>query len=234
MSSSRSSDTIAREQVGINKFPLGFCSRTNSPLFFSFSKFVKVRRHRNWTSRRTKVSLGARVFQIEYRFSSFVSVPRQQTFQFSSETVLVIFFHVLFTIFVFGRFTMNNGALLREIFYALIDTSNETLNQPTSFSPTNYWIFGSEFCLSTLTLKNFFFYKIENDEKFFVFFCSFSIWTLALKTRKDNVAASSIFIEENCSRELLNRISIKRLVFFKTKNKILIYLFFDVVLTFFY
>jgi hypothetical protein len=44
--------------------------------------------------------------------------------------------YIIFAFVIFGRFTMNNGTLIREVYYSLIDTSNETSTETPSFFQT--------------------------------------------------------------------------------------------------
>jgi len=44
--------------------------------------------------------------------------------------------HIIIAIIILGRFTINNGSLIQEAYYALIDTSNETYNKIPSFFQT--------------------------------------------------------------------------------------------------
>jgi len=44
--------------------------------------------------------------------------------------------HIIIVIIILGRFTINNGSLIQEVYYALIDTSNETYTEIPSFFQT--------------------------------------------------------------------------------------------------
>ncbi|CAF2980067.1 unnamed protein product [Rotaria sp. Silwood2] len=52
------------------------------------------------------------------------------------EIIIIAIIHIIFAVFILGRFTINNGPLIRQVYYALIDTSNETFTERPSFFET--------------------------------------------------------------------------------------------------
>ncbi|CAF4162275.1 unnamed protein product [Rotaria magnacalcarata] len=53
------------------------------------------------------------------------------------EVVIITIVHIMFVLFVLGRFTINHGPLLREAYYVLIDTSNDSFVEAPSFFEKN-------------------------------------------------------------------------------------------------
>jgi len=51
----------------------------------------------------------------------------------TNEIIIIAIIHIIFAIFILGRFTINNGSLIQEVYYALIDTSNQTFTETPSF-----------------------------------------------------------------------------------------------------
>ncbi|CAF3139777.1 unnamed protein product [Rotaria socialis] len=49
------------------------------------------------------------------------------------EIVIITIVHIMFALFVLGRFTINNGPLIQEAYYVLIDTSNDSFMETPSF-----------------------------------------------------------------------------------------------------
>jgi len=54
----------------------------------------------------------------------------------TNEIIIIAIIHIIFAIFILGRFTIHNGSLIQEVYYALIDTSNETFIEVPSFLKT--------------------------------------------------------------------------------------------------
>ncbi|CAF1012441.1 unnamed protein product [Rotaria sp. Silwood1] len=60
------------------------------------------------------------------------SIPTARTRQGERkfyEIFILAIIHFLFAVFILGRFTINNGPLIQQVYYAFIDTSNDTLNE---------------------------------------------------------------------------------------------------------
>ncbi|CAF0737331.1 unnamed protein product [Rotaria sordida] len=52
------------------------------------------------------------------------------------EIIIIAIIHIIFAVFILGRFIINNGPLIRQVYYALIDVSNEKLTETPSFFET--------------------------------------------------------------------------------------------------
>lgn len=125
---SKYSDTIAREQVK---------NRFRKIYFIVFSIIKQIREVTHPTKILSPVSTGWFIFKSKKTFFSnvlflFQAQTRQEP-SHTTEIIIIAIIHIIIAVVILGRFTINNGPLIHEAYYALIDTSNETYTEIPSF-----------------------------------------------------------------------------------------------------
>jgi len=123
-------DTIAREQVRID---------FRKVLLYIFVLIIKQIRELTYNTKIGSSTSTGWFYWIKnqhIRNFYFYSARTRSDESRGYIIIIIAMIYIIFAFVIFGRFTINNGTFIREVYYSLIDTSNETLTETPSFFQT--------------------------------------------------------------------------------------------------